>query len=319
MGWGYWNRHTYVSKAEKIRKAEKAKAAMRKKKGVAIEPIEVRGKEIAQTWWGKSWNHNLEGYSDYENRLPRGRTYVRSGAVLDLKIVPNVITAVVSGSRAQPYRIKIRIKQLNKKDEQSLMDKSRASLGSMQSLLSGEFPSDLKEVFLAKGTGLFPAPSEIEFSCSCPDWASMCKHVAAALYGTAVRLDEKPELFFLLRGIQIPNFVGEVVQHERKKLLQSAQAKSERVLATDEEELAELFGIILEKKTAEESVEPGSQVSTVGEKRNKLKEWRGMTVKVLNKKDVKDNGKKPPVRSSSLLGIRKSRQPRRRLLIRRSQ
>ena len=167
----------------------------------------------------------------------------------------------------------------------------------MQSLLSGEFPSDLKEVFLAKGTGLFPAPSEIEFSCSCPDWASMCKHVAAALYGTAVRLDEKPELFFLLRGIQISNFVGEVVQHERKKLLESAQAKSERVLATDEEELAKLFGIILEKKTAKESVEPGSQVSTVGEKRNKLKEWRGMTVKVLNKKDVRDSGKKPPVRS----------------------
>jgi uncharacterized Zn finger protein len=187
------------------------------------------------------------------------------------------------------------------------MDQSRTSLDSMQSLLSGEFPSDLKEVFLAKGTGLFPSPSEIEFSCSCPDWASMCKHVAAALYGAAVRLDDQPELFFLLRGIQISNFVGEVVQHETKKLLESAQAKSERVLAADEEQLTELFGIILEKKRAEASVEPGLPVSTGGKKRNKLKERRGMTAKVLNKKDVRDSGKKRPVRSPSLMGIKKSR------------
>lgn len=251
MAWDSWTRYTYVSKSEKLRKAERAKAALRRKKGAAIEPIEISGKEIARTWWGKSWNQNLERYSDYSNRLPRGRTYVRSGSVLDLKIAPNIITAVVSGSRPHPYKIEIRIKQLNKRNEQALMKKSRSSLDSMQSLLSGEFPSDLKEVFLAEGTGLFPTPNEIEFSCSCPDWASMCKHVAAALYGTAVRLDQKPELFFVLRGVQISSFVGEMVKHETRKLLKTAETRSERILTGNEEELSRLFGIVMDTKASE--------------------------------------------------------------------
>jgi uncharacterized Zn finger protein len=268
MAWGYWSRYTYVSKAEKLHKAERAKATLRRKKGAAIEPIEISGREIARTWWGKSWNENLERYSDYDNRLPRGRTYVRSGSVLDLKITSNLITAVVSGSRPQPYRIEIRIKQLNQRNEQALMKKSRSSLDSMQSLLSGEFPSDLKGVFLAEGTGLFPAPSEIEFSCSCPDWASMCKHVAAALYGTAVRLDEKPELFFVLRGVQISSFVGEVVKHETRKLLKTAEARSERVLTGDEEELSRLFGIVMEKKTPGGSPQPSPQSPVAVSKRS---------------------------------------------------
>ena len=246
MGWGHWERYTYVTKAEKMRRAEKAKAALRKKKGIFLEPVEVAGREIARTWWGKSWNQNLERYADYSNRLPRGRTYVRSGAVLDLKIAPNTIVALVSGSRAQPYKIGIHLHPLDKKNEQALMAKSRASLDSMQALLSGDFPSELKELFFAQGTGLFPVPHEIEFSCSCPDWASMCKHVAAALYGTSVRLDEKPELFFVLRGIRMEDFVGEMVKQESKKLLRRAKAKGERVIAANEGELSELFGITMD-------------------------------------------------------------------------
>jgi uncharacterized Zn finger protein len=299
MAWGYWNRYTYVSKAEKIRNAEKAKAALRKKKGAAIEPVEVSGREIARTWWGKSWNKNLEQYSDYENRLPRGRTYVRSGAVLDLKIAPNTITAMVSGSRAKPYNISINIRALDKKNEQALMDKSRASLDSMQSLLSGEFPSDLKELFLTKGTGFFPAPSEIEFSCSCPDWASMCKHVAAVLYGTAVRLDEKPELFFILRGIQIADFVGEMVKHETKKLLKRANAKSERVLAANEEELSKLFGIVMDEKPADGSAGVVPRVPAKGKQQRKSAVPPKKIVRVLKKKHVKDHMKKAMARSKA--------------------
>jgi uncharacterized Zn finger protein len=299
MALDYWNRYTYVSKAEKIRKAEKAKVALNKKKGAAIEPVEVSGREIARTWWGKSWNKNLEQYSDYENRLPRGRTYVRSGAVLDLKIAPNTITALVSGSRAKPYNIVINIRALDKKNEQALMDKSRASLDSMQSLLSGEFPSDLKELFLAKGTGFFPAPREIEFSCSCPDWASMCKHVAAALYGAAVRLDEKPELFFILRGIQIADFVGEIVKHETKKLLKRANAKSERVLAANKEELSQLFGIVMDEKPAQRSAGVVARVPAKGKKQSKSAVPPKMISRVVKKKNVKDHMKKTMVRSKA--------------------
>lgn len=246
-GWGGFA--PYVSKAEKMHLAEKARAKLLKKDG-DIQPIVLDGHAIARTWWGQAWNQNLERYADYSNRLPRGRSYVRNGSVLDLKIVATTITAIVAGSRPKPYDIPIKIKPLAKKVEQALMAKSRAALDSMQSLLSGEFPAELKELFLEKGTGLFPSPKEIEFSCSCPDWASMCKHVAAALYGTAVRLDEKPELFFALRGIKIDDFVGKMVKRESEKMLRKAGSKSRRVIKTKAGDLSKLFGIAMDGKKA---------------------------------------------------------------------
>jgi uncharacterized Zn finger protein len=246
MGWGYnYGFAPYVSKAEKMRKAEKARAALMKKKGSSIEPVILEGREIARMWWGKAWVQNLERYADYENRLPRGRTYVRSGSVLDLKIAAGTITALVSGSRSQPYKITIAINPLEKKAEKRLMEKSRTSLDSLQALLSGEFPADLKEEFFKQGSGLFPAPKEIKLDCSCPDWAEMCKHVAAALYGAAVRLDEKPELFFILRGIKIDDFVGKMVKTESQKLLKKAKTKSARTIIAKTDELSDLFGIEL--------------------------------------------------------------------------
>jgi len=243
MSWRYGNYFPrYVSMAEKIRHAEKAAVALRKK-GVAVEPVVINGREIARTWWGRAWNENLERYADYSNRLPRGRSYVRNGAVLDLKITANKITSLVAGSRPKPYEISITIKPLNNKFRQALMEKSRSSLDSMQALLSGEFPAELKESFLEKGIGLFPSPREIAFSCSCPDWAAMCKHVAATLYGTAARLDEKPELFFILRGIKVDDFVGKMVKRASENMLKKAQAKSKRIIKAKDEDISKLFGI----------------------------------------------------------------------------
>jgi uncharacterized Zn finger protein len=249
MGWGHYGYGgfaPYVSKAEKIRRAEKAIAKLRKKKGAIIEPVVVKNGKIARTWWAKSWNQNLERYADYSNRIPRGRSYVRNGSVLDLKISSNTITSLVSGSRSTPYSIKISIKPLEEKIEKDLMAASRASLDSMQSLLSGEFPADLKETFFKQGTGLFPTPREINLDCSCPDYAEMCKHVAATLYGVAIRLDEKPELFFVLRGIKIDDFVGKMVKQESEKILRRAAKKSDRALGADAGDLSELFGIEVE-------------------------------------------------------------------------
>jgi uncharacterized Zn finger protein len=246
MGWGNWSGFApYVSKAQKIRQAEKARAALAKK-GIILEPVIINCRDITRTWWGKTWAQNLERYADYSNRIPRGRSYVRTGAVLDLKISQNTITALVSGSCAQPYKINIGIASLNKNAENALMEKSRSSLASMQSLLAGEFPTDLKEEFFKQGTGLFPSPNEIKLNCSCPDWADMCKHVAAALYGTAARLDEKPELFFLLRGIKIDDFVGKMVKQESEKMLKKSKAKTERVLTGNAADMSSLFGIQME-------------------------------------------------------------------------
>jgi uncharacterized Zn finger protein len=247
MGWGYWGEFApRVTKAEQMRRAEKAKAALLKKKGATIEPVVVTGRKIAQSWWGMAWNQNLERYADYDNRLPRGRSYVRNGSVLDLKITATTIAGIVAGSHPQPYEVAINIKPLSKPVEQALMAKSRAALDSMSALLAGEFPAELKETFLEKGTGLFPSPAEITFKCSCPDWASMCKHVAATLYGTSVRLDSKPALFFALRGIKMDDFVGRMVKRESEKMLRKATAKSARVITTGEGDLSKLFGIAVD-------------------------------------------------------------------------
>jgi uncharacterized Zn finger protein len=259
MGWGNWGGFApYVSKAEKLRRAEKTRTALAKK-GIKLDPVIVSGgRDIARTWWGKAWAQNLERYADFSNRIPRGRSYVRNGAVLDLKITPNTVTALVSGSQSQPYKIEVGITSLDKKVEKTLMEKSRTSLDSMQALLSGEFPSDLKDEFFKQGTGLFPSPKEIKLDCSCPDWAEMCKHVAAALYGAAVRLDEKPELFFTLRGIKVDDFVGKMVKRESEKILKKAKQKSARSIAADDSEMSELFGITMDSPTpdAEASVAP---------------------------------------------------------------
>jgi uncharacterized Zn finger protein len=287
MRWRSWGGFApYVSKAHKMRRAEKARAALLKKKGATIEPVVINGREIARTWWGKAWNQNLERYADYDNRLPRGRSYVRDGSVLDLKIAANTISALVSGSRPKPYEISIAIKPLDKKVEHALMEKSRTSLDSMQSLLSGEFPAELKESFIEKETGLFPSPREIKFACSCPDWASMCKHVAAALYGTAVRLDEKPELFFILRGIKMDDFVGKMVKRESKKMLKKAKAKSARVIEAKDENISKLFGIAMDgPKVSGKKTEPAATASPAGKAGKLVKQQLGRsTKKALRKK-----------------------------------
>lgn len=295
MGWGYndyGGYPPYVSKAEKIRRAEKAIEKLRKKKGSSIEPIIVKDNRIARTWWGKSWNQNLERYADYSNRVPRGRSYVRNGSVLDLKIGPNTITALVSGSRSTPYSIKIAIKPLEENNEKALMAASRASLDSMQSLLSGEFPPDIKEAFFKQGTGLFPTPKEIKLDCSCPDWAEMCKHVAAALYGVSVRLDEKPELFFVLRGIKVDEFVGTLVKRESEKMLKRAAKKSDRALGADAEDLSELFGI--EVDSAPEKIKKRSAAKRASDReKSGRRPELSISGKKPKKSDEKKRGRKP--------------------------
>lgn len=245
MAWGYMGFPRYVSKAEKMRKAEKARKTLQKK-GMSLEPITLSGRAIAKSWWGKAWIDNLERYSDYENRLPRGRSYVRSGAVLDLRVFPGTINALVAGSRSTPYKVAVSITALGKKRLTTLQEKSRSSLDSLQLLLNGEFPADLKNNFFKQGSGLFPEPNEIKLNCSCPDWAEMCKHVAAALYGVAARLDEKPELFFLLRGIDINSFIGKAIADEGKKIAKKAAKKTARTLSLDTTQTETLFGISLE-------------------------------------------------------------------------
>jgi len=240
----------YVSAAKKRENAQKNIEEL-KKKNPNITPVTIDGKKIANTWWGEAWNKNLESYSDYSSRIVRGRSYVRRGAVLDLEISKGNITAIVQGSSTKPYKIEINIEPLSKKVWENIIKDCAGKISSLQELIEGKFPKALSELFTAKGKGLFPSPKEIKLKCSCPDAVNMCKHVASALYGVGVRLDDNPTLFFELRNINIDDLISLAVSKESTKLLEKSKIKSSRII--QEEDVSEMFGIQMEMGTDMES------------------------------------------------------------------
>ena len=239
----------YVSVDEKRARARR-KLEQLKKKHPGIRPVVIEGKTLVRTWWGKAWNANLTKYADYSNRVGRGRSYVRHGAVLDLQISPGQVNALVQGSRGSPYKISIEIKAISRAIWKDIRTACEGQVGSLQELLEGRFPKDLAELFTAKGSGLFPSPKEIEFTCSCPDWAYMCKHVAAVLYGIGTRLDEDPSLFFVLRKMKMDDLITQAVRDKSARLLKQAKKKTSRVI--DDADMADVFGIELEATTTAE-------------------------------------------------------------------
>ena len=237
-GWGGFA--PYVPVAQRRADAEKQLAKMLKK-GEALHPVTLAGFAIASKWWGKAWCKNLEQYADFSNRIGRGRSYVRNGMVLDLRIAPGAVTALVQGSRAQPYKVNVKMALLSAAARAKVEAACRGQLGSLADLLAGQFPKALEALFTTEGSGLFPAPQEITFDCSCPDSASMCKHVAAVVYGIGARVDEDPGLFFALRGIEPQQLIGGVVQQHADELLVKAKRTSKKILA--ETDLGAVFGI----------------------------------------------------------------------------
>lgn len=237
----YWNipRYDQLS-AEELRKKAEASTLAASSKGRKMEPVIINGRKIAESWWGKAWCENLERYADYDTRLSRGKSYVRSGTVIDLQIVKGKILARVQGRRKSPYKVEIHISPLKEQDCQHIMDVCANQIESIESLLEGQFPSDL-ETLLIGSRGLFPNPKEISFQCSCPDWAIMCKHVAAVLYGIGHRLDENPFLLFTLRGLDLTKFINTTIGNKVDQMLEHANDISNRCLK--EECVHDLFGI----------------------------------------------------------------------------
>ena len=218
----YFGFPRYVSVAEKRARAEKKLRQLRKK-NPDLAPVIIEGRTLSRTWWGQSWNTNLERYADYRNRIERGRSYVRHLAVLDLRIDKGKVGALVQGSRSKPYTVDIKIKPLPKTNWGKITAACADQLESLQDLLAGRFPKPLAHLFMQKGSGLFPTPGEIHFSCSCPDWASMCKHVAATLYGVGARLDHEPSLFFILRQVNMDDLIANALEETTGQWIQKAE------------------------------------------------------------------------------------------------
>jgi uncharacterized Zn finger protein len=237
----YWEDGCYSqpTTSELKRKSEASRVSA-EKKGKRLEPVVIQGRNIAKSWWGRAWCDNLERYADYESRLERGKRYVKTGAVIDLSITKGRIQAKVQGSRKTPYKVEIRISPLSEERCQEILQTCGKRVETLENLLAGDFPEELKELFTQRG-GLFPSSREISFSCSCPDWALMCKHVAAVLYGIGARLDENPSLFFELRGIEMGRFIDVAIASRVERMLKNAGQTSGRTI--DERDIRGLFGI----------------------------------------------------------------------------
>jgi uncharacterized Zn finger protein len=234
MGWGYYPPYVSVAQRRSDALREVLKLA---RKGARVSPVKLAGRAIASTFWGKAWCDHLESYSDFSNRLPRGRTYVRNGSVVDLQAEPGKVTSLVSGSSL--YRIAIGIRPLAPARWKKLKAQCGAQIGSLVELLQGRLSTSVMEIVTHRDSGLFPAPEEIEMSCSCPDWAGMCKHIAATLYGVGSRLDHDPELLFKLRQVDHLELVAQAGQPATR--LKKAGRK---IIA--KHQLADVFGIELE-------------------------------------------------------------------------
>lgn len=256
-----------------------------KKEGKEVVPVEpISGNRIAKTFWGKAWCENLLHYSDFENRMPRGRKYVRTGSVVHLAVEPGLVRALVNGTDL--YEISVRIAALPEARWKSVRTECAGEIGSLVELLSGRPPQRVMEIVSRPGEGLFPSPDEIALDCSCPDWAEMCKHAAAAMYGIGARLDHDPGQLFTLRGVSADDLVGAAVEA-------AAAPSGDEALVS--EDLAALFGVEIEtepqsgdaerpvKKAARKKV-PGKKVTRKKATRKKAARKKAARKKVTRKK-----------------------------------
>lgn len=237
MGWDrYGGWPAYVPVDARIARAAKKAAKRAKSAGRQPEPVTIRGTAIATTFWGKSWCRNLECYSDFSNRLPRGRTYARNGSVVDLLVTHGRIDAMVAGSTT--YDVAITIAALPPRVWRAIKADCASSIGSLVDLLSGRLSDDVMRRLARPGDGMFPAPREVKVKCSCPDGARLCKHLAAVLYAIGNRLDTRPELLFLLRGVAQTELVATAT---KESVSRAVRGDAAHALADDH--LAAIFGI----------------------------------------------------------------------------
>jgi uncharacterized Zn finger protein len=243
-----------VRRAEGLRKA-----SARKNTGEKLDPVKIEGREIAKRFWGQAWCRHVASYSDYSNRLPRGKTYVRNGSVIDLKVEPGKVRALVTGSDL--YNVSIDVTRLEPKRWKALAGRCAGKIDSVVELLSGELSSAVMEELCDRETGIFPSARQMSMECSCPDYAALCKHLAAVLYGIGSRFDREPELLFVLRGVDKMDLIEAA---GTGAMLGTTKPGSDEL---DAGSLAEVFGIELEGSGA-----PGKRKKT--KKRVQVKKKR---------------------------------------------
>ncbi len=253
MSWGRRNRRSdyddswpaYVPVSERRAQAKREIAKLRKK-GENIQPVEIEGRMIARSFWGKGWCSHLESFGDYSNRLPRGRTYARNGSVCHLCIGKGKVEAIVSGSEL--YRVRVDITPLGTKKWKKLKQQCTGKIGSLIELLQGNLSDEIMNTVTDRKHGLFPLPGEIKYTCDCPDWADMCKHISAVMYGIGARLDSHPELLFMLRGVDHEELI---TADAATDVIVGKGSRRARRRSLSDKDLANVFGVELAPSQAD--------------------------------------------------------------------
>lgn len=268
----------YVPMALRLARARQKMEKLRKK-GLDVQPVEIQGRKIARTFWGEAWCDHLESFSDYKNRLPRGRTYVRNGSVCHLEVAKGQVKAMVSGSEI--YNVKIAIKTLSRQKWADVRKRCAGQVGSLLELLQGRLSTSVMSVVTDRNQGLFPLPRDISLNCDCPDWAVMCKHVAAVLYGVGARLDDQPEMLFLLRGVDHE----ELISTEAGAVTAATAGTKDGRRRIADDDLADVFGIDLSEDELPAKVQPTRRRKTAGPKSKNLNTDASMTARRKGKGD----------------------------------
>ncbi len=266
----------YVPVAQRRAQAVRQMAKLRKK-GKEITPVEIDGRKITRTFWGSAWCEHLESFSDFANRLPRGRTYVRNGSVCHLAISKGKIEAIVSGSEL--YNIKIVVDTLPKAKWHRIRTSCTGQISSLIELLQGAFSDEVMREVTHRQNGLFPQPDEIKLDCDCPDWATMCKHVAAVLYGVGARLDKSPELLFTLRGVNHDDLISGEAAAAVDAVVSSGSSRRRRMKGS----LSSVFGVDVDEEVSG-AVEQDAELQLP--KKSAIKESTRTRKKTVNKKTV---------------------------------
>lgn len=287
----------YVPVAQRKRNGLR-RAQKRMKKGESLQPVSIAGNKIAKTFWGQAWCDHFEQYRDFANRLPRGKTYARNGSVCDLRITKGKITGMVSGSAL--YDVVIKIKPLDSKKWKTIRKNCGSSVHSLIDLMRGQLSDEVIARLTDAKAGMFPIGNEMSMSCDCPDYSSLCKHLAAVMYGVGNRLDSSPELLFLLRGVDQSELIAEAIA--------SGNAQSDVGLDTESDlqgdDLGAIFGIEMaetptvkkkasRKKAVKKKASPKKKKAT--QKKRAAKKRTGQT-KPAKQKVAKKTIKKPAVK-----------------------
>ncbi|MEQ1831250.1 MAG: SWIM zinc finger family protein [Pirellula sp.] len=259
MGWtSRWP--PYVPVAVRRRKAE-SEAKKHNKLGKTLKPARILGTKMACTFWGKAWCENLEEYSDFSNRLPRGRTYARNGSVIHLEITTGTIEALVSGSSL--YEVTIKIDTLKSDRWRMICNECSGSIHSLMDLMQGKLSPTIMAKLCDLDSGMFPSPREIKLDCTCPDWSELCKHRAAVMYCIGNRLDTEPGMLFLLRGVDHSDLVDQA-------LVTPSNAFESTEASLESDDLGALFGIELADSSSAKATPGASAAKSDKPSRKKL-------------------------------------------------